>query len=309
MKSNLHLAALALSIATTSPCAFAWGDTGHEVVALVARANMNPKARAEADRLLAGDSSSFAMTGGGRTSDSFDRQATWADYYRDQQRSGAGNIPERIHTYFWHFVDIELHGGNLGAACYGFPSAAGLPASEGPDPDCVVDKIEQFTAELGSSTVPDTERVLALRFLMHFVGDLHQPLHASDDFDRGGNNKKAVIAPGAPMALHHHWDTTFVEMLAGTTGGAPTASAVLARLRTPSVLEKQQWSVAPNPRNWAYESYALAASYAYNLPAPDPTQVYTLDATYVKKATGTVEDQLLKAGFRLARILNDTLGR
>jgi hypothetical protein len=305
------LAAAALLAAT--PSARAWGDEGHEVVALVARAHLAPRAAQAVDRLLALDTGGLRMRDGGLTTDSFARQATWADYYRDAQRT-AGATPEQIHSYSWHFVDIELQGGSLEKACFGFPSAGGLPASQGPDPDCVVNKIEQFSAELAAPDVPDAEKLLALKFVMHFVGDLHQPLHASDNLDRGGNAETAVVAGGTPMPLHAHWDTTFVALVGAPPGGRNTdPAAVVAALRTPADAEKARWLAPPNPRYWAYESSALAQAYAYGgLPRPTvrgSSIVYLLDDNYVKSATTVVADQLQKAGYRLAAVLNAAFDR
>ena len=290
----------------------AFGDEGHEVVALVARAHMSPKALAEADRLLQTDSSAFRMADGGLTNASFERQATWADYYRDSQRA-AGKPPEQIHSYFWHFVDTEIHGGTLDVACFGFPAvASGTPASQGPDPDCVVNKIKEFAAELASPTTSDTEKVVALRFVMHLVGDIHQPLHASDDMDKGGNDKQAVIGTSASANLHHDWDTTFVTMIGAAAGTTVTDPAVVVQsLRTPSAVEQAQWLGTPNPRYWALESYALAKSYVYVLPTTTlvgAKQVYVLDSTYVKNAVTVTADQLNKAGYRLAALLNLAFG-
>lgn len=286
----------------------AFGDEGHEVVALVARSQMTPKAAAQADRLLVLDKAAFKMRDGGMTSDSWSRQATWADYYRTSQTS-TGALPNQIHTYAWHFVDVELQGGSLEAACFGFPKpAAGLAASDGPDPDCVVNKIEQFAAELSNDATPDAEKLLALKFLMHFVGDLHQPLHAADNLDRGGNNETAT-AFGSTAALHSHWDTTFVEQI-GATGSTPNLDpqAVATALRKPSPIETAQWLGSPNPREWALESYALAQNYVYGpLPTPAVTNgktIYTLPAQYAKNATSVTADQLLRAGYRLAAVLN-----
>jgi hypothetical protein len=303
----------AATLLAAAPLAHAWGDEGHEVVALVARAHLTPRAAQAVDRLLATDTNGLKMRDGGLTTDSFARQATWADYYRDAQRV-AGATPEQIHSYSWHFVDIELQGGSLDKACFGFPSAGGQPASQGPDPDCVVNKIEQFAAELASPEVPDAEKLLALKFVMHFVGDLHQPLHASDNLDRGGNAEMATVAGGTPMPLHAHWDTTFVTLVGAPAGGRNTdPAAVVAALRPPSDTEKAQWLAAPNPRYWAYESYALAQGYAYGgLPKPvanGAATVYKLDDKYVKSATTVVSDQLEKAGYRLAALLNAAFDR
>jgi hypothetical protein len=301
-----------LAFAGASPAALAWGDVGHEVVGLVAQANLNPKATAEVARLFATDHDAFKMRDGHMTSDAFERQATWADYYRDAERTG-GKTPEQIHSYFWHFVDIELNGGSLENACFGFPQPApDVPASRGPDPDCVVNKIEQFAAELGSPGTPDAEKLLALKFLMHFVGDLHQPLHSSDNLDHGGNDEQATVGT-TTGALHFHWDVTFVQMIGAATGSQNTdPAAIVAALREPSDLEKQQWLGPLAPRIWALETYHLAQSYAYNLPAPTTKNnkpVYVLSTSYAKSAVTVASDQLLKAGYRLAAVLNATIGR
>jgi hypothetical protein len=305
------VAALLAGAFGASDAAWAFGDEGHEVVALVARAQLTPRVAAEADRLLKLDASAFKMRDGGMTSDSWERQATWADYYRDSQRR-AGALPEQIHSYAWHFADIELNGGSLDSACFGFPKAApGTPASQGPDPDCIVHKIEEFSAELASPEVPDSEKALALKFLMHFVGDIHQPLHAADNLDHGGNTETALVGT-TKLALHAHWDTTFVTLIGAAAGQAQTdPKAVVAALGTPTPTQLAQWSAPANPRAWALESYALAQSYVYE-PLPTPTKsgstnVYALSATYVKNATAVTANQLLKAGYRLAALLNAAL--
>lgn len=307
------LSAACCALLSIACAAHAFGDQGHQVVALVARANLKPKAIQEVDRLLGLDTKALLMRDGGKTSDSFERQATWADYYRDAQR--APNLPiESIHSYHWHFVDIELRGGSLDTACYGFPALeAGVMASRGVDPDCIVNKIEQFAAELASPTVPDEEKLLALKYLMHFVGDIHQPLHTSDDMDKGGNTKLATV-PGvaAQKSLHSHWDVTFVEMITTAAGVSATdTKAVVASLRAPTEFEKERWLGKPLARYWALESYSLAQGYVYGaLPPLDRATarpVYALDDRYVANATRLVAMQLNKAGHRLAAILNYAL--
>ena len=311
--TRLAINAVALLVGTCGipGVSHAYGDEGHQVVALVARTQMTSQAAEEADRLLKLDTNAFKMRDGGMTSDSWARQATWADYYRDSQRT-TGALPEQIHSYSWHFVDIELNGGSLDTACFGFPKAApGTLASQGPDPDCVVDKIEEFAAELASPLTPDAEKLLALKFLMHFVGDLHQPLHATDNLDHGGNTETAVVGT-VKTALHAHWDTTFVTQIGAAAGTSSTdPQAVVAALRVPTHAEVNQWLGPPNPRVWALESYALAQSYVYG-PLPQPTvtgttSVYQLSATYAKNATAVTANQLLKAGYRLAAVLNAAL--
>ena len=149
--------------------AIAWGDLGHEVTALIAYRHLSPTARAALDALLASDPDPL-------TSGDFAGRATWADKYRNAHRE----------TAVWHFVDIEIDHPDLNDACFGFPGLhVGQLASEGPAQDCVVNKIEEFAAELKNPSTPAAERILALKFLIHFLGDLHQPLHAADHHDRG----------------------------------------------------------------------------------------------------------------------------
>ncbi len=304
------LCALAAALASALPApVWAWSDKGHQAVALVAKGQLTPRALAQVERLLAGDDEAFTMRDGKRTSDSFDRQATWADYYRDSQRL-PGKTPDEIHSYHWHFADIELHGGSLDVACYGFPPLApGVPASQGQDPDCVVDKIEQFAAELAAPAVDDREKRLALKFLLHFVGDLHQPLHASDDTDHGGNDKQASLLGAPPVPLHRLWDNHFVDRIATTAKQPnPGAAQVAAALPKPSAQLAAQWQHDPNPRRWALETYAQSRHYAYgNLPKPERGPhgvVYPLDKAYADQAARIAGLQLNKAGYRLAAVLN-----
>src|SRR5277367_4333722 len=155
MKSVSSLFAACALLATANP-ANAWGDLGHKVTALIAYRHLTPAAKAKVDAMLAADTDSL-------TAPDFASRATWADKYRNGHRETAA----------WHFVDIEIDHPDLGAACFGFP-AASQPASAGPAQDCVVDRIEEFEHELASPSTSPAERLLALKFLIHFVGDLHQ---------------------------------------------------------------------------------------------------------------------------------------
>ena len=291
--------------------AAAFGDKGHEVVALVAQAHLSGRAKAEVERLLQGDREGLAMRDGGNTSESFARQATWADYYRDAQRNGNA-APEAIHSYSWHFIDLELRGGTIDEACFGFPALPpATPASAGVDPACVVDKIAQFAAELASPSIGDDEKRIALKYLLHLVGDVHQPLHAGDDGDHGGNGKRASVGAGRPAPLHHHWDVTFVERIAGRPGRPGFTAAQIAKaLPTLSAGEIAEARLPADPRRWALESFALARDHAYGaLPVPVAAgdgsgPVYLLGPGYVEKATELTARQLSKAGLRLAALLD-----
>jgi len=271
----------------------AWGDEGHEVIGLIADHYLDPQVRRRVQGMLAGDETEL-------TPKDIAHEATWADKYRDSDRNTSKVRYQQ--TRNWHFVDLELAGADLNRACYGRPK---LPpqtdASFGPAEDCVIDKIDQFSAELENPRFGGRERRLALEFLLHFVGDLHQPLHAADDEDQGGN-RKLVSAPGiAPTNLHHAWDTEFVALLG--TDEAEIAQRLIARI---SESQRAQWSSGTTV-DWAMESYSAAKSHAYRLPAPSASNHYRLSADYVADATAVTAEQLSKAGVRLAFVLNRAL--
>ncbi|WP_139810230.1 S1/P1 nuclease, partial [Sphingomonas azotifigens] len=237
------LTVLPLALCVPAP-AYAWGNEGHEAIALIARTYLTVTARAQVDAILASDSDAL-------TESNMAARATWADVWRGSHRFTAS----------WHFADIELEGGSLDAACFGFPPRHGL-ASEGPAQDCVVAKIEQFTRELRDPATSDAERRLALKFVLHFVGDVHQPLHAADHQDRGGNCVRITLGGTRTVNLHSYWDTVVVGEI------APDAQTLAMTLRgriTPA--QVATWSIG-SPRDWARESFALAKSAAYTLGSP-----------------------------------------
>jgi hypothetical protein len=290
-KSALILAVFAWLIC---PQARAWGDLGHEVTALIAYRHLLPAARAALDVLLSSDTDTL-------TAGDFASRATWADKYRNVHRETAA----------WHFVDIEIDRPDLEAACFGFP---GLPsgqwASQGPAQDCVVNKIDEFSAELKDRSTPAPERLLALKFLIHFVGDLHQPLHAADHHDRGGN----CISLAAPsddqddrgvQTLHAYWDVTVVNALGQSA--AQIAQQLDARLGADDV---KNWTLG-TPRTWAMDTFELGRRDAYALPSSPTCQnggSVALSPAYLLLSENDAATQLQKAAVRLAAVLNEALG-
>jgi hypothetical protein len=286
--------AAAGALCLSSVAAFAWGDEGHEVIALIADHDLEPRVRERVQAILAADDS-------GLTARDLAHEATWADKYRDSDRHSTKQRYELTHN--WHFVDLELDGADEDRACYEHPELPpGTPASAGPARDCVIDKIDEFAAELKNPRTDAPERRLALQYLLHFVGDVHQPLHAADDHDRGGN-RKIVSAPGIRSHnLHHDWDTEFVARLGADETGI--AQRLIADI-SPS--QRRRWSVG-TPADWARESFSAAKSHTYALlPAPDRPNHYELTAAYVADATVVTAEQLSKAGVRLAYLLNQSL--
>lgn len=287
-------AACAALICWAGP-ARAWGDVGHEIIGLIAAHYLDPAVRNRVNSILAQDTT--GLTSG----TSIDQEATWADKYRDSDRTTT-QVRYKA-TRAWHFVDLELGAPDLTTACFGAPPLpTGTDASHGAARDCVVDKIDEFTVELRARSTVAQERRLALQFLLHFVGDVHQPLHASDDHDQGGN-QKMVSAPGlAPKPLHHYWDTEFVGRL------GPGATAIAQRLISRiTVAQRRQWS-SGSAADWARESFGVARAHAYGLlPPATSLNHYNLSAAYVSDGASVTAAQLSKAGVRLAYVLNQAL--
>ena len=277
------------ALAAAGP-AGAWGDLGHEVSALIAYDHLTPAARTRVDALLAADRDT--LTGSG-----FADRATWADRYQDRNSDTAA----------WHFSSIELDNPKLADACFGFKKlASGQAASAGPSQDCTVDKIDQFTAELRDPATPGPERILALKYLVHFTADLTQPLHASDDHDRGGACIGIEPPAGHATNLHAYWDTGVLEAF-GTD--APAIAARLERDITPA--KARAWS-AGEPSDWAMDTYAVARRVAYQIPSLPNCEDHAtiaLSPAYRAEAQRATAVQLEKAGIRIAAELNQALGR
>lgn len=271
---------------SAAPSAFAWGDEGHEIVATIADHYLTSQTRAAVNAILRTDTSGLTQT-------DIASEATWADRYRTER--------SHSNTANWHYVDTEINTGDIDAACFGHPPLpADTVASQGPAQACVVDKIDQFVKELQAPDTSAQERLMALQFVLHFVGDEHQPLHSSDDNDSGGNGKKVSASSIAPGKLHSYWDTAFVRQL-GTS--VADVSASLIQQITPGDVASWQ---TQTPRDWSLEAFQIAMSDAYGLlPAPNSKGTYALPDSYVSAATSDVSLQLRRAGVRLAKVLND----
>jgi hypothetical protein len=289
---------VALTLLPTS--VFAWGDGGHEITGVIAYARLAPGVKKNVDALLAADRDTL-------TAADFVSRTVWADKYRDSDRQTTKKRYEG--TREWHFVDIELSDGNAESACHRYPNlSSGHFASAGPAKACVIDKVSQFAAELRNDATPKSERILALKFLLHFIGDLHQPLHAADNRDRGGNDVAILYGNrSTPDNLHSYWDRELIERL----GSDPRKiGAALNRQISPAKAES--WSRGA-PGAWAKESFGQAKSVTYNLTgarelnAERSGKIVRLDAGYEQRALPVVREQLSKAGVRLAAVLNNVL--
>jgi hypothetical protein len=240
----------------------AWGAEGHEIVAEIARQELTPAARAQVAALLGSDAMLV-------------HEANWADEVRNQH-------PETGH---WHFADIPLDAPYFDAArdCVGG--------------DCVVAQIENTRAILGNAHASAGARQGALRFLIHLVADAHQPLHAEDNQDKGGNAVH-VEERGQGTNLHHVWDTQVVEAL-GTN--VETVATDLEHGITPE--QRKAWA-GGTPEYWINETHAVARDVIY--PRFHGHMRVSLPADYMFEMAPVTRVQLEKAGVRLAWLLNTT---
>ncbi|MGH8151097.1 MAG: S1/P1 nuclease [Steroidobacteraceae bacterium] len=271
-KSAPALLLLCASLLGAGP-ALAWGNEGHRIVALIAADGLSPAARAEVARLLGPDDRDADVR------DAMEAVSTWADDIRR----------ERPDTERWHFVDIEISAGGYDAA------------RDCPDDDCVVAQIAKDERVVADVRLAGPERAEALRFLIHFVGDIHQPLHCADDHDRGGNAVRVAIG-GEETNLHAVWDTKVVAAL----GHDPRAVAAdLAARITPQ--ERRAWSRG-GPAAWANESFAIAKRDIFGPlhGAGESGELVALPDDYAVRERPVAARQLEKAGVRLAMVLNAT---
>lgn len=256
--------AIALIIAFLIPTrAFAWGSEGHRIIAAIAEQHLEPNITKQVRDLLAIDNSTTLVD-----------VANWADQIR----------PQHPETAPWHFVDIPI-------------SAQDYDASRDcPGGNCVVAKIERFAKELHDTSLPPRERLDALKFLVHFVGDVHQPLHASDNNDRGGNEAR-VIFEGHRTNLHSVWDT---GILAQVVNGDERAYVLRLNKEMPA---QPRALMSTSIVQWANESHAVAVSLIYG----KLRHTGILPASYATDALPTIDMQLERAGIRLAAIINAEL--
>ena len=253
-RRHTALALLAILIPATS---FGWGRDGHRIIGHIAEQFLTPNARA-AVRDLLGDASLAEVS-------------TWADEVR--------GTPAYRWTAPMHYVNSP-------------------PGSDGYDQQrdcadgcCVVGAIEHYADVLRDRQAPRPDRIEALKMLVHFVGDVHQPLHAGYGVDRGGNDVK-VFFFGDNTNLHSLWDSGLIRR---TQKNWSEYAAELHKRES----SKRRTAVNLDPAVWAAESFKLAEGNAYAIPGDGE-----LGQDYFEKNIPVVEQQLAIAGVRLAEMLN-----
>jgi hypothetical protein len=231
----------------------AFGSEGHQVVALIAQQHLTSEANAAVTSILANEPDATLAS-----------ISTWADESRNRS------------TAAWHYVNLPRDSG-----------CAYQPSRDCPDGNCVVAALANQAERLAAPASSAQDRLEALKYVVHFVADLHQPLHAGFADDRGGNTYQ-LQAFGRGTNLHAVWDTALLQAI---EPDARTLAALLGSRAPPSQ------SLAFAPDAWAAESCRIVSR-------ADFYPGRKLDAGYLETYRSVIEDRLLVAGLRLATLLN-----
>ncbi len=268
--SALHALLILLPMLWVSP-ASAWGAQGHRITALIADSLLTPAARRQVQNLLG--------------------EASLADasVYMDQQRqmlSARWPAADR-----WHY-DNQPVCSNSGHCA---------------DGHCATRQIERFRKLLADPTASRSDRALALRLVLHMLGDIHQPLHMADNTDRGGNNLYVRMYAGAERQnLHEVMDTVLIKQLLGAQRTRDYAQQLQQRYR----LQLPSWQQG-TVQQWAEQTHLLAVNHTYgDLPGfacGRELPTITLSNEYLQQARQYLPEQLARAGARIAAVLNGSL--
>ena len=271
----------------------AWWETGHRTVARVAARHLSPAARKQIAAIFRVRNTPQAVA------DAMAVASTWADETKAQ-----------THTGNWHYTDLAVTDAetDLLKRC--------------PAGNCATIRIEIFGRQLSSHASPRAGDLEALRYLIHLVGDVHQPLHTISDADQGGNCEAINPLEGA-VNLHALWDGGIVRAI--DPSGRRLARKLDLYISRLSERQTEEWS-SGDPREWTWESHQLARRVIYNrLHIPIEPPVFpkscadaplairdfrpSVDSLYMNDMKPIVRDQLAKGGLRLATLLNRAFGR
>ena len=283
-------ASAALALALSTPV-FAWGPEGHRVVGDIAERYLNARARVQIAELLNNDRLADGQPSGRRT---LGEIASWADEIKDfdwgRRRAS------------WHYDDMPL--------CADPEYAKYCRGGR-----CASAELERQLAILGDARAKPRARNEALKWVVHLMGDIHQPLHAANHSDRGGNTVQVSFfgqrdnPPYGSLNLHAVWDVQMPAKLIADRGGERAfVSAPIAES------DRRAWEQG-SVEIWIGESHVLARDRVYAaLPVAAAcgdriTSVVALGETYYATAAPVIDIQLKKAGVRLAYVLNQALGR
>jgi hypothetical protein len=255
MKRILYLLPIVLMVNN----ALAWGPDGHKIVAQIAQDKLNPNALKAVSKLIPGQDLASV--------------ANWADAIKSK--------PEWVHTKSWHFVDIADEGDYE-------------TAEHAPDGD-IIGAITDMVKVLKTPSATELEKQNALKFIVHFVGDIHQPLHVGRPDDHGGNSIK-VMFMGKSMNLHSLWDSGMIS------------KQNMDYVQYARFLQGQSTFTAP------YDLPEISFSQIIEEDMSSRKEIYNfrpisegpikLEDGYLKRNLSTMNDRLLKGGERLSTMLN-----
>ena len=272
--NHLHrlplLTILTLMAGSVQP-AYAWGERGHQAVGEIAQIRLNKRAREGCRRLLGPD---FSLA----------KVSTWADEIKR----------ERGFTRPWHYVNIPI------------TAAAYDPARHCPEGNCILGKLPRLIRQINDPAISRLKRREALMFVVHLVGDLHQPLHCGDRGDRGGNDVAiANPMPKVSSNLHRLWDFGAIEREGLTLEQLVQASGEALRKKPLRRSKRLEFDLAVV--RWAMEAHDLSRDHAY---AGVPTEgSFTVTDKYHRRVLRISQRQIGVAGARLAAILNQVFAK
>lgn len=277
------LTILAALSAILAPPALAWGSMGHRTVGAIALANVKPSTRAALRDLLRHqrelDTPQCRM---GTIEDA----ATWPDCIKGERWRFA-------YTSSWHYHDQPVCGTfDLKAHCR--------------DGNCATAQIERNARLLANRKLSPALRLEALSFVVHFVGDIHQPLHVGENEDMGGNAVKADYGDAPGRNLHSIWDGVLAER------AITSARPPLVRVYTP---QEKAVLATGKLEDWERESWQISRDFLYpmafggKLPCDvkEPQKVVWSNAA-IEQAIPIIDERIERAGLRLAVMLDAALG-
>lgn len=284
MTRLLRTTAVAATLPLLPAVVNAWGTLGHETVAFIAQNFVSADTATWAQGILSSTSSSYLAS-----------VATWADSYR--------YTTEGAFSAGYHYIDANDNP----------PDSCGVELERDcPDSGCIVSAIANYTSRVQSSSISSTEKQMALKWVIHFLGDIHQPLH--DEALEVGGNGIDVTYDGESTNLHHIWDTNMPEQLVG--GYALADAKSWATTLTTAIKSGEYKSQAAG---WldgmdvddAEASALVWASdtnkYVCSVVLPDGVSAVEsgdLSGTYYDDSIDTIKLQVAKAGYRLAAWLD-----
>ena len=274
-----------IALFTAARPAHAYWEYGHESVARIAWEQMRPDTRRQVAALLR--QGRLLETPECPVS-TIEQASVWADCIKP--------IGDRFaYVYSWHYQNVDV--------CKSFDLKAACK-----DGNCVSAQIERNARLLADPKVPVRERLMALALLVHFMGDLHQPMHAGDHQDLGGNKVAANYGiVGGRANLHSIWDGWLAERAISTPPSGP--SAILAQI---SVTDRERIA-SGSVEDWSREMWGKARDLAYKTLVGDPcgagpVERPILTEAQVRELIPEVRTDVAEGGIRLARLIDDALG-